>query len=377
MSLSAYAPVQRLRGALFGIATRRAVSEYLKITALIAFLLLMVAWTIDLAEHFPSLRRAAGNSGQPLWSLALPYLGQRAIDILTRMLPIAVFFGVFLAEISRRARLETVVLITSGASPWRMIAAVLWVGLLTGGILGVLEARLRPAAVWAQVDAGFGDYSQRFRRGWMPGAHWFVSGDTAVRGRVLRDDPPELREVLVFVGINAPSLKAIYSAERMVPGRAPVQWVLINGSAWEPQRDGQSIEFADFPMTLSLIPQNLTYLGVPEFYLPHEALQWLDALPDYRNGDKVDVALWRRVTVWLAPISFALLGMVLAQAGFTGRQMLIARLIGLAAMGYSAVVMLKVFWALGELGVLSAPAATLGAPAVGVAIAAVFLWKSA
>lgn len=367
----------RLRSALFGIATRRAVSEYFRLTALICFLLLMVAWTIDLAEHFPSIRRAADAEGAPLLSLILPYLGQRAVDILARMLPIAVFFGVFLAEILRRARLETVILVTAGASPWRMIAAVLWVGLLMGGIHAALEARLRPAAVWAQVETGFGDYAHRFRRGWTGGEHWFVSGDTALRAEVRRDDPPEMRDVLIFVGIRAPELKAIYAAERMVPGDAPVQWVLLNGSAWEPKDGGQTLDFADFPMTLTLIPENLTYLSVPEFYLPQEALRWLDALPDYRNAQKVDVALWRRLTVWLAPVSYALLGMVLAQAGFTGRQMMIARLIGLAALGYASVVLLKVFWALGDLGVLPAPAAAMGGPLIGLAVAAVFLRKQA
>ncbi|MDJ0628263.1 MAG: LptF/LptG family permease [Rhodobacter sp.] len=370
-------PIARLRSALFGIATRRAVTDYLKMIVLISFLLLMIAWTIDLAEHFPSLRRAAGESGTPLLSLALPYLGHRAVDILARMLPIACFFGVFLAEIVRRERLETVVLVTSGASPWRMFAAVLWVGLFTGAVLDGLEARWRPAAVWTQVETGFGDYARRFRQDWLQGEHWFVSGDTALRGEVLRADPPEMRNVLVFVGIRAPRLKAIYAAERMVPGREPIQWTLLDGYAWELQQNGQSLEFEDFPITLELLPQNLTYLGVPEFYLPQDALLWLDALPNYRNAAKVDVALWRRMTVWLAAVSFAFLGVVLAQAGYTGRQMMIARLIGLAAMGYSAVVSLKVFWALGELGVLSAPLATLGAPVLGLAIAWVFLRKMA
>ncbi|MDJ0824367.1 MAG: LptF/LptG family permease [Rhodobacter sp.] len=369
--------VAGLRSALFGIATRRAVRDYMRMIALVTFILLMVAWTIDLAEHFPALRRASENSETSLLALALPYLGQRAVDILARMLPIACFFGVFLAEIFRRARLETVILATSGASVLRMSAAVLWVGLVTGVLLGGLEARWRPAAVWAQVETGFGDYARRFRQDWVEGERWFVSGDTAIRGEVRRTDPPEMRDVLLFTGIRSPRLTAIYSAGQLVPGDEPIRWVLLDGTAWQPKEGGQTLDFEDFALTLELIPENLTYLGVPEFYLPQAALRALDALPRYRNAAQVDVALWRRITVWLAPVSFALLGMVLAQAGFTGRQMRIPRLIGLAALGYSAVVSLKVFWALGSLGVLSAPLATLGAPALAFGLAALFLWRTA
>jgi hypothetical protein len=61
----------------------------------------------------------------------------------------------------------------------------------------------------------------------------------------------------------------------------------------------------------------------------------------------------------LLPGAFALLGASLAQMGYSGRVQNIRVLAGLAFFGYISIVSVKVFWALGELGVFPPSAAVL------------------
>lgn len=282
--------------ALFGIATRRAVYDYLRFVALIMFILLAIAWTIDLAEHFGIIRRDAEAKGIAVYRILLPYLTYRSADMITRMLPMACFFGVFLAEIGRRARLETVILHAAGASPYRAIAAVLIFGVMVGALQQRLEGNWRPAAVAAQVDLGHGDYAERFTKVWLNGYAWFLDGDTAVRAQVLRDDPPAMRNVLIFTGLREPRLQTIYAAERVDPAGEPFLWRLRGVEKWDAAAgEDSSVAVPDLTLRLDLIPEQLTHYSVPAFYLPTAPLlkmRQLNSAP--RTVIDAKVALWRR-----------------------------------------------------------------------------------
>ena len=352
----------RIGRALFGIATRRAVYDYLRFVALIMFILLAIAWTIDLAEHFGIIRRDAEAKGIAVYRILLPYLTYRSADMITRMLPMACFFGVFLAEIGRRARLETVILHAAGASPYRVIAAVLIFGAIVGTLQQQLEGNWRPAAVAAQVDLGHGDYAERFTKVWLNDHAWFLDGDTAIRGQVLRDDPPAMRDVLIFTGLRAPRLQTIYAAKRADPAGEPFLWRLQGVEKWDAEAgEDSSIAVADLTLQLALIPEQLTHYSVPAFYLPTAALlkmKQLNSAP--RTVIDANVALWRRRTAWMLPGALALLGVFLTKLGYSGRQPSVPRLLALALFGYVSVVSIKVLWAVGELGGLTAPMAVLG-----------------
>ena len=353
-----------LRGALFGIATRRALMDYLCMVGLIQFILLAIAWTIDLAENYAGIAADAERRGLSLVATLFPYLGYRSADMVTRMLPMACFFGVYLAEIARRTRLETVILKAAGASPARMLAAVLLFAILLGTLQAKLEQSWRPAAVAAQVELGYGSYARRFRNDWTHFQSWFVSGDTAIRAELKRDQPPEMRDVLIFTGINAPHLETIYAAEQVLPGDAPGQWRLVSGSKWDAERGMESAEpFEEMTLTLDLIPEQISYFDEPAFYIPTEPLRAIARMRNAPTAAGADVALWRRRTAWILPGTFALLAFCLASAGFCGRTPNVPRLIALACLGYFAVVSVKVFWARGALAAV--PAAASGLSTVG------------
>lgn len=361
------------------IATRRALTDYLKFVGLVLFILLTIAYTIDLAEHFPRIRRTADHRGVSLPSLLGPYLAQRGADIVTRMLPVAIFFGTFLAEIARRLRLETVILAAAGASRLRAHAGVIWLALLLGGANWALEAHLRPAAIWAQVETGLGDYASRFKRSWRHEV-WFVLGDTAIRADVLRDANPEMRNLLIFDGVRSAQLGTITGAERAVPTATPYIWHLTGVTRWEAVFEGNARisrqDSAD--MVLELIPEQLQYRRVAPFYLPNEPLRRLAALRAPPEGLEAAVASarWRRWTAWILPGIIALLGASMAHPGFDGRRVLIPRLIALAVFGYAYVVSIRAFWTLGELGSLAAPVAICAPLGLGALLAALFIRRA-
>lgn len=326
--------------------------QHLGLVALVMFILLMVAWTIDLAREFRGLRFGAEERGLPLMQVVLPYLAHRTADIATRLLPMAVFFGVFLSEILRRLRSETAILDAAGFTPLWQAAVLLWLGLALGGLQGLLEAQWRPAAVAAQVQSGFGHYGRHFRPGWRGQDDWFLSGDVILRGEVYRAPGPKMRNVVVFAGTDQPRLRAVYRAEALHPvPSAPFQWQLTGATAWP---DGaRSPAFHEtLQIELGLVPQMLRFAGVDKFMLPGAALRAFDVLPVHNRPPEVRMALWRRRTAWAIPVVLAATAMVLARAGFEGRQAVIPRLIGLAAAGYVSVVFLNVGYAGGDLSVL-------------------------
>ncbi len=364
-----------LRPVFLAIVTRRALSDYLAGVGLAMFILLLVAYTIDLASEFADIRQAASKADASLASVLAPYLLQRGADIVARMLPVAVFFGTFLAEIFRRQRLESVILATAGASPLRSYAAVLWLALILGAAMWVLESRVRPALVWAQVESGLGNYADRFRKGWQRD-RWYVIGDVALRGDVWRAEAPYLRDVLIFRGLRSDGLTEILGARRMEPGPAPYQWDLTGVTRYDVAAGSAPQPAPDMTLDLDLIPDQLAYRGFLDLFLPNDTLEALVQMrvpPD--NASAVHTERWRRWTIWLLPGVIAFLAVGMANMGFEGRRILIPRLIGLAVIGYWYVTAIKVVGKMGALDLL-APWLSIMAPlAAALGLAGWLAWR--
>lgn len=350
-----------------GLATRKALASYLLVTTLIMLLLLVTAWAIDLARNFDDVQAKAAERGVGLYRILVPYLVYRAADIITRLLPIACFIGLFLAEIFRRQSLESVILAAAGQSPLQGLAAVVAFGLVAGGVLATLETWGRPAAVFSQVELGVGQYADRFRRGATGGKHWFVTERDAMRAAVISEDTPELRNIELYRGFTSDGLEEIIVARRGVPA-GEKRWrledaIVCNGDS------GSSCAPAGKPIEVDfeLIPPQLTYVGIPAFYLPQQALSQLAEMRQAPNISDVDFALWRRWTVWLLPGAFALLGASIAQIVWSGRVQSTWRITAACFGGYLVINSIKVFASLGELGAMPAAAAAL-AP-IGIALA--------
>lgn len=345
---------------LFGVAARRAFVDYASTIGAVLFILLMIAWTIDLAGQLNELQRVAKDRNTGFAAIAAPYLGYRTVDIVTRLLPMACFFGAFIAEIRRRVAFETVILSAAGASTLRLMMGALWLGLILGAVQTALEAKWRPAAIWAQVEFGVGGYARRFGDGWLPGPRWIVTDGRALRGDVQRGSEPEMRNVLLFSGTGGEELDQVLSANRMAPAETRFDWQLTGVTAWA-SGDAQGTLVDDQTIRLDIVPETLRYFGVLEFNLPTHALHALRSQPNSVPTPGADTALWRRRTAGALPLALILLGSVLARAGFDGRRAVLPRLIALAALGYVLVVSIKVFWKVGEHGSLAAPlAATAG-----------------
>ena len=362
---------QHLWVSFFGTAARRVTFEYLTVVSLVLFLLLATAWTVDLAKNFQFLRNDALEQDISIFRLFFPYMTYRAADILVRLFPVGCYFGIFIAEILRRGRLETVVLSSVGVSPLRLVAPIVIFGLVAGAFLYKLEESWRPAAIWAQVDMGHGEYSRRFASHWMHEPSWFLYGDVAVKGQVYRGDPPAMRNVQIFFGLQQDKLDKVYAAETMTAGDTPKEWHLSNVTIWDSQQtEAMAESIPNLTVELALIREELVFYGVPGFYLPNSTLS---ALTKAHIGSRTQIgaeaATWRRYVVGLVPFVVGFLAVSLARLGYTGRTINVSRMLGFGAAGYICVVSLKVFFAIGEIGGLSAPMATLGPLLILLAIA--------
>ena len=369
--------LERVKCALFGIAARRAATGCLKAVCLMMLILLAIAWTIDLAQYFPGIRRQAKTEDIPLAQIILPYLWLRTADILVRLLPFAIFFGIYFAELMRRLRLDAVIFTTSGSSPMRQLAPVLAFSLAAGLFLNKLEADWRPTTVAAQVELGHGAYAERYAPRWIENV-WLLTGDTAIQATIMRGRPAEMRDVLIFAGINSPQLKSIYSAAHAAPvPEMPGSWLLSDVEIWDDTSGTpESSPMPNQILEIGILPVQIASHGVATFFIPGPQLRKLAALKhDPALAADARTSIWRRRTAWLIPPALASLAVALARRGFSGRMPNIPRIVAMGVGGLGAVVLIRVFRVMGELGALSAPAAVFGSLAALFAIAFWLTWR--
>ncbi|MDF1856027.1 LptF/LptG family permease [Pseudooceanicola sp.] len=356
---------------LTGRAMRLALREHFTAALSVLTALIFVALMIDFADSFDSLRAAA--EGKSLSLVLGKYTLYRLTDIVSRLLPVATLLGAFLAEVRRRALLETVILAASGVSVAPTLVALGLLGGLSGALQWKLERDWRPAAVFAQVDLGAGGYADRYARGLTSDQHWFVQDDAAIVGRVLVGSRPELREASYFIGLQGRGFSQLVRAERVYP-LGDGDWRFENAEIWETTAKGSLVgrPVAVLDLPLWIVPDRLEFLRPSPFYLPQDVLNArATAAPE---DPKIAATQWRRYTAWLLPGLFAFLGASLAMTGFRGRVTRMPILIGMAFGGYLVTLSLKVFFALGELGALSAPIAALAPLGLALGLGAGLQW---
>ncbi|MGR3395970.1 LptF/LptG family permease [Pseudooceanicola nanhaiensis] len=356
---------------LTGRAMRMALREHVAAFVIVQMVLIFIALMLDFADSFESIRAAA--EGRNLVAVIGQYTLYRTADIVARLMPVAALLGAFLAEIRRRALLETVILSAAGVSALPTIAALCWMGAVTGWLQWKLERDWRPAAVFAQVELGAGDYAERYAEGLTDDQHWFVREDSALAGRVLVGPQPELREVSYFIGLNGAGFDRLIRADTVRP-LGGGQWEFEDAEIWTSTPDGRLIGLPAQTMELPLWFQTnrLRYLNPSAYYLPQEVL--LTRAEADPEDPYMRTTIWRRGTAWLLPGLFSILGATLAMTGFRGRVTRVPILVGMAFGGYLVTLSLKIFWALGEQGALSVPVAVLIPPALALMISAVLQW---
>lgn len=334
-------------------------------------MLIFVALMIDFADSFDSIRAAA--EGRSLALTIAEYTLYRTADILARLMPVAALLGAFLAEIRRRALLETVILSAAGVSAMPTVAALCWMGAVTGALQWKLERDWRPAAVFAQVELGAGDYAERYAPGLTESQDWFVREDSALTGRVLVGPQPELREVSYFLGLNGHGFNRLIRADVVRPMGGGL-WEFQDAEIWTLTTDGRltgnPADTIELPLWIA--PNELTYLRPSPFYLPQRIL--LARAAANPGEPYVRTTVWRRATAWMLPGLFSILGATLAMTGFRGRVTRVPILVGMAFGGYLVSLSLKIFWALGDQGALPVALAVLIPPALALTITAVLQW---
>ncbi len=326
---------------LLSLPTRMILRLHLRVIGFVMFTLLVVAYSIDLPHVWPDLKAQGGIA-------TLRYLAYRGADIVARLLPMACLAGAFFAELLRRQRLEPVILSAAGASPLVMLRALALAGLLLGGLQLALEVRLRPAAVFAQVEMGLGRYASRFAPG-LTDPQWIVTENRAIRARMARGGAPEMRDVMLFTGLDGAGLQSVVTARLATPV-AQAEWRLQQVTEWRAGPDGRLAphQSTEKVVQIPLSAAHLRYYGVPALYLPQPALrQVLDTAGAPAPHD-ARTALLRRYAALFLPGICALLGAALGQVAWRARKLDPFRAVGLAALGYVSVVSVKIFWALGE-----------------------------
>ncbi|MGH1423977.1 MAG: LptF/LptG family permease [Pseudooceanicola sp.] len=339
-----------------GHATRLAMREHLATFVAVHAVLIFVALMIDFAENFDSIRAAA--DGGRLIPVLGKYVLYRVTDITTRLMPVSALLGAFLAEIRRRALLETVILAASGVSALPTIAALCWIGFITGGLQWKLERDWRPAAIFALVDLRAGEYAGRYVPGLTEKQYWFVRDDSAIVGHVLVGPEPEMRNVSYFIGLNGQGFDRLIKAQSVKP-MGDGMWRFEQAEIWTSAGGNRLVgkPSPELDMPLWITSERLQYLLPSPYFLPHDVLLARHvAQPD---NAAVNTTIWRRYTAWFLPGLFAFLGASLAMTGFRGRVTRVPILVGMAFGGYLVSLSIKVFWALGELGAMSAPFAVL------------------
>ncbi len=339
-------------------------------------LLLCVAIAIDLAKHLNEvMARRPANAGLPgilsgtrhlLW-----YLSLRIVDMVTRLLPFAVFGGVLGYEMwslfSRRRAIHW----ASGRHPLQLLGGVLWIGLAFGSLQYFLDAVGRPAAVMTQAAERLGAYGRRFERDITPNRRWIIAPSQIIEARIRFRPSPILIEPAVYSLDSNGRVSMVIRANIAQPIGSGEYWRLIESQIWtaDPSVELNQTSYAlDRIVRLNVRPLDLAYFSIPAKYVPQSSLSAIlaDRIADVERGEK---AVWlhlRRANAVL-PGLLALLA-VAASLVVGAYRPGAAAMLGLAAVGYGAHAAIKTIVTLGEVGALSAVATAWGPPALVLAL---------
>ena len=263
----------------------------------------------------------------------------------------------------------------SGRHPLRLLAPVVAVGLVFGGLQYLLETRWRPEAVMIQAAARLGSYGERFERHTRANAVWFVTGDALMRANVRPGPPTELLNVDLYRLDRAGRIGEVLRAARAEPSELAGLGRFHGVTHWvRAPADPFGLVVSARPLQdlvpVALDPLAVEYMGVPAKYIPEADLEAI-ARTGIRTLVGADHAVWIEVRKANAVMPLAMALLAAAMSLFAGAHRPgVGALLACALSGYAAYVIMRVSVALGELQTLSAPVAAW-APVVLVAGGAV------
>ncbi len=388
-------PPVRSRGGLFhplgmpGIMARQDLIGQTLFVVAVQVILLLIAISIDLARYFDQVVSTAADGGLLDRGMILArYLGLRIVDMVTRLLPIAVFVGILGFEtwsiLTRRRAIQWI----SGRNPLRVLGPTAAVGLMFGALQWGLETEWRPRAVLTQAAERLGGYGERYERARPRKDVWIFAGERLVHSQVRFGPPSELIGVDVYRLDAAGRLAEVIRAPRAEPTPATGLWRFHRATRW--QRDPERptlMRAVTGPMEdlvpIPLHPLAVTYMGLPAKYIPDDDLRTIVASgAGTLVGADHRVWLEVRAASALLPLAMALLATSVSFfAGARRPGVLVLILCSLA--GYALHIANRVFVAAGELEGLSPFAAAwtpvvvaLAAVPVLVAVAALRHWRA-
>jgi len=352
----------RLGLGLPGIIARQDFVGLVVFVATVQTILLLVAISIDLARYFDQVAAKAPADLVGRIALFAWYLGLRIVDMVTRLLPIAVFVGVLAFElwsiVTRRRAIHWV----SGRHPLRVLWPAAAVGIVFGALQYQLHVDWRPHAVLRQAADRLGAYGERYVRDTIRKDAWIITGDRLVHAHVRFGPPAELIDVDLFRLDRDAGVREIMRAARAEPTGLRNLWRFDRATRWtrDPERPsvmrisaGPDQELVPIPLD----PRAVTYLGLPAKYIPDDDLRAMVASgstmligPDHRVWPEV-----RRADA-LLPLAMALLAASVSLLAGASRPRL-GLLIGCVLSGYVVHVATRVFVVAGEMGNLDPVAA--------------------
>lgn len=339
----------------FGLYTRYTFAAYLRYTGLVAIGLLIVALTVDLS---PQLQKVwSGYGGQVSGIEAVSrYLVLRTADVVTRLIPIACFFGVLTAEIASTLSREREVIWNTGRSPLQCLVPSVLLGLLAGLIQFGFDGYVRPAAIAAQIEARLGEYGERYDRRLSDQRIWFVAGDDLVFARIEYGPPPALHDVTIFkFEGESHRLETVIAAEKASPVEEGQSWRLENGRSWDTKAstDGKvtdrNLSKSLETVILRLDPLWVSNMGINAMFLSQRVLESLAGGSGIFNKNAYRTWIQVRYSSILSPTAMSVLASsmsLLLLATAVSPQALLAIILA----GYAGHISTRAFSLLGAYG---------------------------
>jgi len=213
----------------WGVHTRYMLSVYLRHVFMVCCALLAIALTIDIWPQFRLVTDGAGALGS-VWRIA-KFAALRTPDLLSPLLPFAIFLGVVWSEVVHTQAGERMLVWNSGRSYVQCLTPALALGLIVGIAQFVTDAWLGPAAMQVQMQERLGKNGIRLDRTRPSGSHWITSPDGLVRTEIIYGPPPTLRNLTIYSLDSRGSLSEVESAASATPLGGD-HWLLRHGHYW-------------------------------------------------------------------------------------------------------------------------------------------------
>ncbi len=351
---------------------------YLIRTSIVMLTLLTVALAIDLQANQKQVLSVGELEGLVDTALRLIwYVSLRAVDIVSRLLGIAAFLGVFWSEFSHNRSRERVAVWNCGVSPFGAMATPLLFGIFLVGVQAALEFWVRPAAVSTQVESGLGSYGERYGRADSGKTVWFVAGSDLVAARINHGPPIALNNLVVYRISETNRLLGVVTAASAHPTSRSGIWSLNGAQEWtvDPSVDKLNVGKASVRLEtpLAVDPEWLRYRTMPARYLPQKTIVRL-ARQNAIGTRQAEYKTWviARYTKSLMPALFVMLAFSVGVFSF-GRPATLPMFMLYFPSGYLLNILVKNCIPLAEFGEIP-PIATLVLPiAMTIVIMAILL----